>query len=243
MRAVLFDSGGVLMQPIGGRWNPRADFEDILRSHFPALTDAQLTHAIAAGDAFFAAATTTPDYDDYHRTMLRHLGIEPSPDLLSDLRRPVEPATILETFSDVLPTLRSLKQRGVRMAVVSDAWAELPKLHEALGLGGFFEAYAISELVGCHKPDPRMYHHASEALGLAPHECLFLDDAPDLVAAAIDLGYHGRAVIRGSEPIPADIPSIRALDEILPLVAPQGRGTGQRRRPAGSADHGGFAPV
>ena len=25
-------------------------------------------------------------------------------------------------------------------------------------------------------------------LGLAPHECIFVDDAPDLVAAAIQLG-------------------------------------------------------
>jgi putative hydrolase of the HAD superfamily len=219
MRAVLFDSGGVLMQPIGGRWNPRADFEDILRSHFPTVTDTNLADAIAVGDAFFAAATTTPDYDDYHRVMLRHVGIEPSPGLLSDLRGPVEPSTILETFPDVLPTLRALKQQGIRMAVVSDAWAELPKLHEALGLGGYFEAYAISELVGCHKPDPRMYRYASDALGLAPAECLFLDDAPDLVAAAIDLGYHGRAVIRRPEPMPPDVPWIGGLEEILPLVA------------------------
>lgn len=219
MRAVLFDSGGVLMQPIGGRWNPRAGFEEILRSHVPALTDTHLVEAIAVGDAFFAAATTTPDYDDYHRIMLSHLGIEPTPDLLADLRRPVEPRAFLETFPDVLPTLRELQQRGVRMAVVSDAWAELPKLHDGLGLAGFFEAYAISELVGCHKPDPRMYRHASDALGLAPEECLFLDDGPDLVKAAIDLGYHGRAVIRGTAPRPAGVPWIGGLDEILPLFA------------------------
>jgi HAD superfamily hydrolase (TIGR01509 family) len=220
MRAVLFDSGGVLMRPIGGRWNPRADFEDILRSHFPALTDADLAQAVAAGDAFFAGATTTPDYDDYHRVMLKSLDIEPTDELLEDLRRPVHPSTILEIFPDVLPTLRALKQRGVRMAVVSDAWAELPELHNALGLDGFFEAYAISELVGCHKPDPRMYRYASDALGLEPGECLFLDDAPDLVQAAIDLGYEGRAVIRPPHTATDGVPSIATLDEILPLLPP-----------------------
>jgi len=46
---VLLDSGGVLMQPIGGRWNPRADFEQILREHVPGLTDTDLAGAIGAG--------------------------------------------------------------------------------------------------------------------------------------------------------------------------------------------------
>jgi HAD superfamily hydrolase (TIGR01509 family) len=205
------------MQPIGGRWNPRADFEDILLEHFPALTARELAGAVAAGDAFFAAATTTPDYDDYHRVMLRHLGIEPTADLLADLERPVDPRTILETFPEVVPTLLALRERGVRMAVVSDAWPELPQLHDALGLAGFFEAYAISALVGCHKPDPRMYHHASDALGLAPEQCLFLDDSPDLVAAAIDLGYQGLAVQRTPTAAPCPVPFISGIDEILRL--------------------------
>jgi putative hydrolase of the HAD superfamily len=35
LKAVLFDSGGVLMQPIGARWNPRADFEDSIDELLP----------------------------------------------------------------------------------------------------------------------------------------------------------------------------------------------------------------
>ena|GEM_PF-2203044 len=69
----------------------------------------------------------------------------------------------------------------------------------------------------CHKPGPRMYRHASEALGLAPDECLFVDDGPDLVAAAIDLGYEARAVLRVPPPQPCPVPSVTTLDEILPL--------------------------
>jgi beta-phosphoglucomutase-like phosphatase (HAD superfamily) len=83
------------------------------------------------------------------------------------------------------------------MAVVSDAWPELPDLHAGLGIHEFFEAYAISAELGCIKPDPRMYHHASAALGLAPGQCLFIDDDPALVTAAIQLGYAGRAMCRG----------------------------------------------
>jgi HAD superfamily hydrolase (TIGR01509 family) len=119
----------------------------------------------------------------------------------------------LETYPDVEETLEELSRRGVRMAVVSDAWPGLPDLHAGLGIGRFFEAYAISAVLGCNKPDPRMYHYASAALDLAPEQCLFVDDDPDLVAAAIRLGYAGRALCRDSAV--SDVPSITSLTELL----------------------------
>ena len=215
LTAVLFDSGGVLMQPIGGRWNPRADFEQILTDAVPTLTPHDIAAAIEVGDAFLHGASSTPAYDDYHRMILGRLGVEPTDELLAQLTRPVDPRLILETFPDVLPTLRELRRRGVRMAVVSDAWPDLPALHAALGMGEFFEAYAISAELGCHKPDPRMYRHASDTLGLAPASCLFLDDDPDHVAAAIELGYRGLAVLREPGQIVDGIPSISSIDAVL----------------------------
>ncbi|GGJ88698.1 hypothetical protein GCM10011583_20100 [Streptomyces camponoticapitis] len=216
LRAVLFDSGGVLLRPIGGRWNPRADFEDTVLAHAPSIAPEEFAAAIAAGDRFFAASSSTPDYDDYHRVMLRRLGVDPAPRLLADLRREVAPDVFLETYPDVHGTLEELGRRGVRMAVVSDAWPDLPRLHAGLGIDRFFEAYAISAVLGCNKPDPRMYHHASAALGLPPARCLFVDDDPDLVAAAIRLGYAGRAMRRDPAGV-SEVPSITTLTELLDL--------------------------
>ena len=48
-RGVLFDSGDTLIQPIGGRWNPRFDFEGVVQRHFPTVTDDAFPAAIAAG--------------------------------------------------------------------------------------------------------------------------------------------------------------------------------------------------
>jgi len=217
LRAVLFDSGGVLVQPIGGRWNPRADFEPTVLAHEPSITPQQFAAAIAAGDDFLAtSSSSTPDYDDYHRVMLRHLGVDPTGELLADLRRDVPASAFLETFPDVEETLGELSRRGVQMAVVSDAWPDLPGLHDGLGIRPFFEAYAISAVLGCNKPDPRMYHQASTALGLDPGECLFVDDDPELVAAAIRLGYAGRALCRDST-VPAAVPSVSSLKQLLDL--------------------------
>ena len=218
-KALLLDSGGVLMRPIGGRWNPRADFEATVKGHAPHVTDEELAEAIREGDRIMAAATATPDLDDYHRAMLARIGVQAPPELLAALVRDVPPTSVVETFPEVVPALTALRDRGVPMAVVSDAWPNLPDLHAALGLGDFFEAYAISALLGCHKPDPRMYRHASEALGLAPADCLFVDDDPALVAAAIELGYQGRAMLReGDEADPAGVAVISSLTELLDLV-------------------------
>lgn len=204
------------MQPIGGRWNPRADFEQILTTVVPTLRISDIAVAIAVGDAFLSDGTDgTPAYDDYHRVILEHLGVPPTAALLAELTRPVDPTTILETFPEVLATLRELRCRGVPMAVVSDAWPELPALHAALGMEGFFETYAISAELGCHKPDPRMYRHASDALGLTPADCLFLDDDPSLVTAAIDLGYHGLAVLRDPNQTTDAAPFIRSIAALL----------------------------
>ena len=221
LKAVLFDSGGVLMQPIGGRWNPRADFEPTVLRRNPRIDDARFAGAFEVGNRFMAAATATPDLDDYHAAMLEHLGVPATPDLLAELVRPVPGDVVLEVFNDVVPTLEELRRRGVRMAVVSDAWPNLTQLHADLGIDPFFEAYAISAVLGCRKPDPRMYRHASDALGLEPGECIFVDDDPGLVAAALELGYQGRWMRREDEAAAddpdAEVPAIASLAELLDL--------------------------
>lgn len=218
LKAVLLDSGGVLMRPIGGRWHPRADFEPTVLKRNPEISAEQFAAAFAVGEQFMATAGPGPDLNEYHAVLLEHLGVVPASDLLAELIRPVPANTVLELFEDVTQTLEALRSRGVRMAVVSDAWAGLPQLHAELGIPDVFEAYAISEEVGCCKPDPRMYRHASDALELEPAECLFVDDYPDLVAAAIDLGYQGRWMRRdGSVPgMPGrDVPAITTLRQLI----------------------------
>ena len=217
VRAVLFDSGGVLIRPVGGRWNPRFDFEATVLEAAPHLTDQDLRRAIAAGERFFASAPADHTRDDYHRAMLREIDVPPTADLLLALCRPLDPATVVEPYPEVPGVLGDVRAAGVRMAVVSDNQPGLQALHDGVGIGHFFEAYAISAELGCTKPDPRMYAHASDALGLDPAECLFVDDVPVLVAAAIDLGYQGAAVLRDGSRA-GDIPTVPDLRALLPLL-------------------------
>jgi len=64
--------------------------------------------------------------------------------------------------------------------------------------------------VRMRKPNPAIFHHTLERLGgIAPEECLFLDDAPGNVAAALRLGIRSVLV----EP---DLASALAALDALP---------------------------
>ena len=218
IHGVLFDSGGVLIGPKGGRWNPRYDFEGIVLAHHPEIETELFPGAFAAGQRVLDASTTTPDRTDYLRAILRALGIDaPSAGLLHELEAPAA-GPVVEVFPDVRRVLDELRAWGVRMVVVSDNWAGLEVHYRELDIERYFEGFVISEVMGCCKPDPRMYAAGSDLLGLAPNRCLFIDDDPDLVAAAVDLGYHGVALMREAS-APSAVPVITSLDELLPIVA------------------------
>nr|WP_221374819.1 HAD-IA family hydrolase [Actinoplanes polyasparticus] len=214
IRGVMFDAGGVLTRPVGGRWNPRYDFETIVIMHHPGVRHDLFPYAIRAGQAFLDATPFTANRTDYHRTMLSALGIDlPSPSLLQQLEAPAA-GPVIELYPDVRRTLSRLRRAGLRMSVVSDNWAGLEATFDGLGIGHYFEGFAISELVGCRKPDPRMYTEGSRLLSLAPDACLFIDDDPALVAAARELGYHGVTLDRSASHSSDGV--IRSLDELLP---------------------------
>lgn len=217
VRGVLFDSGGVLIRPVGGRWNPRYDFEEIVLRHHSGIEAELFPAAFAAGQLVLDAGTTTANRTEYHRAMLRVLGV-PRPDraLLSELEAPAAGPAV-EPYPEVRPVLDRLRAAGVPMCVVSDNWAGLERLFRQLDLERYFAGFVISEVLGCRKPDPRMYRAGSDALALRPAECLFVDDDVRLVEAAVALGYRGAAIPRGPHP-PTRVPVIAALDEVFDLI-------------------------
>jgi putative hydrolase of the HAD superfamily len=75
--------------------------------------------------------------------------------------------------ADLIPgareALQALTTAGYRLALVADGPAQT-FVREFIqhDLEHFFACQAISELVGCEKPDRRMFEHALNGLGIAP---------------------------------------------------------------------------
>jgi len=218
IRGVLFDSGDTLVGPRGGRWNPRFDFESVLLGHAPAPAH-RFRSAFAAGENWLRSSEATSSREDYHRVILAELGVEPNGELLAELSAPLD-VPVFEAFPEAPGVLGHLREAGVKLAIVTNNWGTAEsflRLTTQVGLGEF-DACVVSAEIGCAKPDTGIYRQASDLLELRPDECLFVDDVRAFVAAALELGYLGVAICRAEPAEDPGVPSIRSLEEILPLV-------------------------
>ncbi len=62
-----------------------------------------------------------------------------------------------------------------------------------------FDAVVESSKVGCRKPETRFYEIACELVGVAPRECVFLDDLGINLKPAAALGMHTIKVVDPAE--------------------------------------------
>jgi HAD superfamily hydrolase (TIGR01509 family) len=80
------------------------------------------------------------------------------------------------------------RHAGLRTALLSNSWGnEYPRD----GWDSMFEVVVISGEVGMRKPEPRIYWHTAELLGVEPATCVFVDDLRPNVNAAVAVGMVG----------------------------------------------------
>jgi putative hydrolase of the HAD superfamily len=123
-------------------------------------------------------------------------------------------------FPDVLPTLRRLRGAGLGLALVSNWSDRLPPLLQALGLASWFDVLAVSQTVGAEKPDPALFRHALESLGVAPEHAVHVGDRwENDVLGARAAGLAAWLLDRdGTRPAGPDV--VRSLTEAADRVLP-----------------------
>ena len=66
-----------------------------------------------------------------------------------------------------------------------------PEAREHFGILQMIDRYVVSGAEGLVKPDPRLFQVLLDRYGLCAEECIFIDDNPDNVAAARNMGMRG----------------------------------------------------
>lgn len=87
-------------------------------------------------------------------------------------------------IAGVAETIKSLKERGVRLGIVSTGYVErLTRILEAKGMSGYFDVLIGKEDVANQKPDPEGILKALQRLGTSPEKALYIgDNQVDVVA-------------------------------------------------------------
>ncbi|MGH2982016.1 MAG: HAD family hydrolase [Solirubrobacterales bacterium] len=173
-KALLVDFGGVLTTEI---WASFAAFceQRGLDAEAAKQLFRQNPDALAA---LRGLETGAVDAAEFERRFAELLGTEPE-GLIEGLfagLQPVEP---------MLAAVRRAREAGVPTGLISNSWVMDHYTDEVREL---FDDVVISAEVGLHKPQPEIYLLAAQRLGVAPQECVFVDDLRENCAGAEEVG-------------------------------------------------------
>ncbi len=109
--------------------------------------------------------------------------------------------------SDILPGAKEFagtaRHKGLKIAIGSSS-RNTPVILQKIGLKNFFDAVADGNDITRSKPDPQVFLIAAERIGIAPEECIVIEDADAGIEAAIAAGMKTLAVGAASTNAKAD---------------------------------------
>ena len=239
IEGVLFDLDGTLADTQSA-W--RTAFSEVLASAYARCpTLAALGPGADVHDRLFqsyvleAHAAAGGEWDPhflrcgFRRLLAEHA--EPGDALADELyeryrRFPIE----VELFEDAAPTLEALQGRS-RLGLISNGRGPEQRSRIALlGLDAYFTVVAVSGELGVRKPDPAIFRHALDLLGVAAEAAVFVgDDLEADIGGAQAAGLTTVWVNRGGTPrrdhvdrpvpsTPAPDAEISTLSEVLALL-------------------------
>jgi putative hydrolase of the HAD superfamily len=101
------------------------------------------------------------DFDEYFDELFRYFG----------------QADAWLLYPEAAETLDALKQRGLRLAVISNFDSRLLRIIEGLNVGASFAQIFVSSAVGYAKPQPEIFNFALARLGLPAAQALHVGDS------------------------------------------------------------------
>ena len=199
---VIFDWGGTLTP-----WHVidhEMAWRGICAPHFPAARVPAVAAAIAAAEQELWRAAERSQQSATLEQVLGLAGVAVTEALLASYFEAWEPHTY--TDPDVIPLLRELRGRGIRVGVLSNTmWPR--SAHERVFLRDdvlhLLDGAVYSSEIPWAKPHPEAFRAAMAAIGVSdPASCVFVGDRPyDDIHGAKSAGM--RAVLIPNSDVPA----------------------------------------
>jgi HAD superfamily hydrolase (TIGR01509 family) len=122
-------------------------------------------------------------------------------------------------FDDTVPFLKSLRERGLYLGVISNSIGTMEQQLQRVGLAGYFNTVLDSAIVGVEKPHPEIFQIALGRAGVAASEAVFVGDtnATDVGGAQL-AGLTGVLIDRVKAYPHADCPRIETLSDLGPIL-------------------------
>jgi putative hydrolase of the HAD superfamily len=243
LRGVLFDSADVLVRPTSPndapiteawrRWFGGPRFVATVHAHLPGLRLDDADRAFDAGmrhlderhrQPLRTVAEERELFGVFYRIVLETLGVQdPPPVLLQELVAGEYDEVVMEPFPEVAGVLRRLRERGLRLGVLTEGWPSVEVAYRRLGLRPLFDALVVSAQEARLKDDPELFAIAAARMDLPPGAMLFVDDWPPHVQTAVAAGFRGAVLDRNAEaPAVPGLTYLADLHDVERLVMASG---------------------
>jgi putative hydrolase of the HAD superfamily len=190
LRALLVDWGGVLTEPLESAMRSWAEVDDIdFDSYIAVMREwlGQHQGELAAANPVAALERGEIEVPHFEEQFAERLSVATG--------HPVVAAGLLQRMFDQFahaPAMSALvlraRRAGLRTGLLSNSWGnDYPRE----GWDEMFDAIVISGEVGMRKPEPGIFAHALDLLGVEAAQTVFVDDLRVNVTAATDLGLVG----------------------------------------------------
>jgi putative hydrolase of the HAD superfamily len=190
IRGVIVDWGGVMTSPIIDTMNDWLSAEQIDRDSYMTIMRSWVVQAYVEGfggnpiHALERGECTDEEFERLLAAELRHVNGQPV--RAERLLERMFASSVLQ--ADMLDLVRSLRQAGLRTALLSNSWGNIGIAYPRHLFSELFDVVVISAEVGMRKPEERIFRHTAALLGLEPQECVFIDDVEANITAAQAIG-------------------------------------------------------
>jgi epoxide hydrolase-like predicted phosphatase len=92
----------------------------------------------------------------------------------------------MEPDEAMIGAVKKARSGGVRTGLISNSWGH--GRYDRSTFPELFDGVVISGEVGLHKPEPQIFELGAEKVGLAPGDCVFVDDLRENCAGAEAVG-------------------------------------------------------